>query len=131
MHKDARTFSIADATLLIAGLAAGFGLLRATAPDIPPDRLWNSIAYPKDGWSLWHVFGICVEGGPLLLFPLVAGWTPACLLVQVNRPRAPWRRLRRQPGFVACLIATFVVLTSLVVATACVTSTTRCQSISL
>jgi hypothetical protein len=41
-------------------------------------------------------------------------------LLQVLGPRPQWRRLRQQPGFVACLIAAIVVTLTLTVAQSCI-----------
>jgi hypothetical protein len=111
-----RRFSISDVLVLIAGLAAGLALVRAASPELTPGQLRDAFLSPRGGWTLWHAFGLTLELGVILLIPFVAGWTPACLLLQLARPRPPWRRLRRQPGFVACLIATAFVIATLAVA---------------
>jgi hypothetical protein len=104
-----RRFSIADALILIAGLAGGLGLIRMTGPGFSPGQLWDALVHPREGWSAWYAFGLATEISAIFGIPLVAGATPACLLVQVVAPRPRWRRLARQPGFIACLIATAVV----------------------
>lgn len=109
-----RGFAIADGLIAIAGLAAGFGLIRAGAPDLTPGQVWDALANPPDGWSPWHAFAVTLELSAFLFAPAVAGWTPACLLLQWIRPRPRWRRLARQPGFVACLIGTGTLATGLV-----------------
>jgi hypothetical protein len=48
--------------------------------------------------------------------PLLAGWTPVCLIVQLTGPRLAWRRFRRQPGFVASLVATAVIVVTITAA---------------
>jgi hypothetical protein len=114
-----RRFAIRDVLVLIAGLAAGLALARATSPEITAGQLRDAFLSPRGGWTLWHAFGLTLELGVILFLPFVAGWTPACLLLQLVGPRPPWRRLRRRPGFVACLIATAFVFVTLAVAAVC------------
>jgi hypothetical protein len=47
--------------------------------------------------------------GEVFAIPFLADWTPICLIVQLT-DRPEWRRLRRQPGFVACLLATAIIV---------------------
>jgi hypothetical protein len=106
---EARRFGIADGLILIAGVAAGLGCFRALAPDITPQQIWDALVRPKQGWSLWYAFGLSSELGVSIGIPFLTAWTPTCLIVQFTKPRASWRRLCRQPGFVASLIATTVI----------------------
>ncbi len=114
-----RRFGIADGWIVIAAVAAGMGLVRATNPYITPSQVWAHVFRPHADWSFWDACGVGLEIGATLVAPFVAAWTPACLWLQVKRPRPPWRRLRRSPGFVACLIATTVIFTALVAASTC------------
>jgi hypothetical protein len=104
--------------ILVAGLAAGMALVRMSTPDISPGQLREAILHPKGGWSFWYAIEITLELGTIFAIPFMAAWTPACLLVQLSKPR--WRRLRRQPGFVACLIATAVSIVTLAGASTCI-----------
>ena len=64
------------------------------------------------GTTVALVCGMSVPTGQALTgFPsLDRSWDwRTCLIVQLTRPRASWRRLCRQPGFVGCLIATTVI----------------------
>ncbi|MHC5539347.1 hypothetical protein ACYOEI_14105 [Singulisphaera rosea] len=110
-----RRYSINDGMILIAGLAAGMGFVRLTTPGISAGQFWavflNELRTPSPGGA----FEFLVETVAMFVVPFVAGWTPACLLLQWARPRPPWRRLRRQPGFVACLIASAIVAATIVV----------------
>jgi hypothetical protein len=116
MNPDApRRFTIADGLILIAGLATGLGLIKRVAPSITPGEIWDALVGPREGWSLWYAVMLAVELGVLLLVPVLAIWTPSCLLLELRQPRPRWRRLRRQPGFVANLIATAVVVLTLAV----------------
>jgi hypothetical protein len=60
-----------------------------------------------------------MELAAIVAIPFVAAWTPACLLVQVTKPRPRWRRLTREPGFAACLIATAVSVSTVLIASTC------------
>src|SRR5262245_13941470 len=108
-----RRVAISDVLVLIAGLAVGLALARATSSEfITAGQLRDAFLSPRGGWTLWYAFALTLEFGTICFIPFMAGWTPACLLLQLAPPRPPWRRLRRRPGFVACLIATaFVVVT--------------------
>jgi hypothetical protein len=113
-----RRFTIIDGLVLIAGLATGLGLVRGMNPDLTPGEVWDALARPDEGWSLRYALLLTLDLGVILYIPFAAGWTPACLLLQLLRPRPRWRRLRRQPGFVSCLIATVVVAVTVAVALA-------------
>jgi hypothetical protein len=94
--------------LLVAGVSAGLASMRALVPSIPADRIWDAFVSPQEGWSLGYAFVLGAELGHVFGIPFMAAWTPVCLIAQLT-DRPPWRRLRRQPGFVACLLATIVV----------------------
>jgi hypothetical protein len=113
-----RRFGIADGLIVVAGLAAGMGLVRITNPGITPGQVRDVFLTPAGGWSLRHAAELILETGVIFVIPFVAAWTPACLLVQVTGSRSRWRRLRRGPGFVACLIASAVILATFAVAAA-------------
>src|SRR5262249_36756626 len=49
------------------------------------------------------------ELSSVFVIPGLVAWTVACLLLRLRRPRPPWRRLSRQPGTMACLIATVAI----------------------
>lgn len=103
--NDHRRFGIADSLILIAGVAAGFALLRGLYSDLDPRDLWTELTAPQEGWSAEHVLGFLLTVGSMLATPLVIAWSPACLAVQLIKPRPRRRRLVRSLGFVACLIA--------------------------
>ncbi len=107
---ESRRFGIADGLILIAGVAAGLGCFRALVPDLTPQKIWDALVRPKQGWSLWYAFELIAELGVFIGIPFLAAWTPTCLVVQFTKPRASWRRLCRQPGFIASLIATTVIV---------------------
>lgn len=101
-----RGFGIGDGLILIAGVAASLALCKALMGDITPQKLWDAFVRPTPGWSLDYAFKLTCELGVMVGIPLLAAWAPTCLILQLRKPRAPWRRLRRQPGFIACAIAT-------------------------
>jgi hypothetical protein len=105
-----RKFGIADGLILIAGIAAGLGCVWSLAPDLTPGQIWNELVHPPHGWSLRFALEASAELSLMAGIPFWAAWTPACLMIQVIPPRARWRRLRRQPGFVACLLASMAIV---------------------
>jgi hypothetical protein len=54
MNAEHRRFAIADALILIAGLAAGLGLVRAVDLDVTLRQIWDSLVRPKEGSSSSH-----------------------------------------------------------------------------
>lgn len=110
--ENSRRFRVADGLILIAGVAVGLASVRALWPDLTPHQIWGAVVHPREAWSVWYALKLSAGLGVCLGIPLLAAWTPTCLIVQLIRPRPSWRRLSRQPGFVACLITTsaFVVM---------------------
>jgi hypothetical protein len=101
-----RKFNVADAMLLIMATAIGIVLVRAIFPNISAmiKSILADLAHPpKQGASAtddaWQV--ALLAGAPLL-----AAWTVALLLSRLGRPRPQLRRMLRQPGAVACAVAT-------------------------
>ena len=115
-----RKVGIADGMILVAGIAAGLGLIRLVSPGITPEVVWGILARPSQGWSFWYAVEIVVELGTLFGIPLLVSWTPACLLIQLLKPRPRWHRLRRRPGFVVCLLPSLVGAIAVVLTAACV-----------
>ena len=60
---ESRRFGIADGLILIAGVAAGLGCFRVLAPDLTPQKIWDALVRPKQGWSLWYAFELIAELG--------------------------------------------------------------------
>ena len=107
-----RRFTLADLSIVIAGLAVALGLMRTIPLRRTVGEVWQLIVRPPFGWSMPYLIELGF-GLAILLALILAGWTPACLALQIRQPRARWRQLRRQPGFVACLVATGVVVVTL------------------
>lgn len=100
----ARRFGIADGLILIAGVGVGLGLVRCVAPSVTPTELWSILVNPPGGWTPEYAIALGAEFCGFFVTPFVAPWTLACLLVQLKSDRPG--RLRRVPGFVACLLPT-------------------------
>ena len=96
------------------GSGRGVGVPQGISPDINPQQVWNAFVRPKETWSPRYALGLFAELSVFLGIPFLVAWTPICLIVQFTRPRASWRRLSRQPGFVACLITTTVIALTIV-----------------
>ena len=76
---------------------------------------------PHDGWTPRYALQISTEMCVLYVTPFLAAWTPACLLVQLQRPRP--RRLRRAPGFLACLLPTLGCVLTIAITWTCLGTT--------
>lgn len=114
-----RRFGIRDGLLVVAGLAAGLALVKATTPhDVSPEKIRDAFLRPEGGWTVGWGLSFALDLCVVFAIPAVVGWTPACLLLQLTGRRPPFRRLRRQPGFVACLVSTVVVAAATCVALA-------------
>ena len=87
--RTGRPFTLADAMTLIAATAVALPLLKAFF------AVWFPTPSPLDRGQRLAVFvGVC---------SIVLGvLTPAILAIRLAKPRPSWRRVRRQPGFVAC-----------------------------
>jgi hypothetical protein len=86
-----RRFTLSDVMILVAATSAGLAANRAV---LPP---WPQAA--GSGTSEIIRFAL------LALLPYLAAWTVALLIIRLRSPRPRFRRLARQPGFVACAIA--------------------------
>ncbi len=101
----ARPFTLMDAMILIA----------ATAVALPGARIMMigiGVASPGESLS-GALIDLCADGdykgaGALLAYLsalVAAAWTVAVIPLRLRRPRPPWRRLGRQPGFIAASAA--------------------------
>jgi hypothetical protein len=103
-----RRFLLSDAIVLVAATAIG---LFVFLPYYPVTWLdWNPPFPPAPkfyGWvgRVWNRL--------VLASPIVMAWTLAILGLRLRRPRPRLRRLLRQPGFVAGLVAAMVLVVRL------------------
>lgn len=87
-----RPFNLIDGMILIAATGVGLALVRAIPKDL--DKIWRETFL---AWSF-------------RTFPVGGMLTLALLVARLRRPRPPFRRLMRQPGFNACCaVALFAV----------------------
>ena len=68
-------------------------------------RVWQYVTTK----TLLTIAQSTTELSSLGAIPSLIGWTLACPLLRLRRLRPPWRRLSRQPGTMACLIATVAI----------------------
>jgi hypothetical protein len=101
-----RKFLVSDAIVLVAATAVGLAVVKPYYAAPTPFR-WTQ-PFPLGtlflGWI--EVIWVCL----VLASPFVVAWTLAILGLRLRRPRAPWRRLVRQPGLVAGLMAALVLV---------------------
>jgi hypothetical protein len=101
-----RKFTVLDALLLIMATTIGLALVRVIFPNISTmiTQILADFAHPSkqgenatsDAWIVALLAGS----------PVLAAWTVALLLARLSRPRPHLRRVLRQPGAVACAVAT-------------------------
>lgn len=105
-----RNLGVADGLIMVAATAAGLATSRMMAPDVTPVAVWGVLSTPPpDGWSIGVIAGMFAELGTILVMPCLVAWSLACLLMRMRGPRPARRRLVRQPGAMACLVAMVVV----------------------
>jgi hypothetical protein len=105
-----RRFGVADGLILVAATAVGLAARRWLAPDLTLQQFSEYVTKPPDGRrSLTFILQLTAELSSFAVIPGLVTWTLACLLLRLRRPRPPWRRLSRQPGTLACLIATVAI----------------------
>jgi hypothetical protein len=92
-----RTFTIADAMVLLAALAAGLYFARARFL-IGSDLFPRTVESIPDVATTWAV----------LLLPGLEVGTVAVALLALRQPRPPLRRMTLRPGFTACWAAAVI-----------------------
>ena len=96
-----RRFTLVDAMILVASVAAGMGWIHGNLDPHSFTALW----YFYRGRS----FASAVKQAMLFVWPMLLAPTLATLVLRVRPPRPPGRRLARQPGLVAGCAATLAV----------------------
>jgi hypothetical protein len=97
-----RQFGLSDLMILVAAAALGLGILRA---DGSGTRLLETakIFMEKRDSPWFHVTRVLLTRIEMVAAPPLLMTTLAVLLMRFRNPRPRWRRLVRQPGFVAGL----------------------------
>lgn len=104
-----RPFQLADALILIGGVAVAFALTR---------RYWdlyfagNLFQTPTPGWSAGVIFNRVLSVVAEIVAQSVAVASVALLAIRLRGPGARRHRLGRQPGSVACAAVTLAILVS-------------------
>ena len=75
----------------------------------PPSSGRNSPGISPEAGDPLAAAGVLAYYLSILPVPFLAAWTPACLAMQLRRPRERWRRRFRGPGLMACLVGSAVV----------------------
>jgi len=105
-----------DAILMVGSAAVGLGLFELAHRT--PFKGWIWIAdrgFPDlQNWSTMEALVTCSEI-TVFLMPVVAPWTCLRILPRMRSRRPSWRRICRQPGMAACLVAVFAWLWTFVV----------------
>jgi hypothetical protein len=109
-----RNFRLDDGLILVAATAVGLAASRAIIPEeLTLQGVWAGANNPPQGiWTPMFIAQSTAELASIAVIPSLAVWTPTCLLMGLRGPRPPWRRLSRQPGMMACLIATLAMVLS-------------------
>jgi len=106
-----RPLGLVDALILVASIAPGLLLVRFANPTIDWDyylhRVWFS---PAEQGYTWLAKLDAARELMVVLVPCWVSVTLAVLGLHFRRPRPPWRRLTRSPGFVACVAVALVVM---------------------
>ena len=90
-----RPFTIGDAMVLIAALAAGFAWTAAAWKQFQPGEFYS----PHPWGRAWQTIILANVG----VLPCLLALTVGTFVVRVRQPRPPWRWVARQPGTTACL----------------------------
>jgi hypothetical protein len=101
-----RRFQLSDAIVLVAATAVGFAVVRPYYTTM--NLLDGSPPIPSAGRFSGWIRG--VWGCLVLAAPIVMAWTLAILVLRLRAPRDRFRRLIRQPGLVAGVIAALVLI---------------------
>ena len=106
--RERRTITLFDLMMVVAATAIGLSLVQfgwhAKSPAAgfstwPVSAKYSDGGYPSTRW----VVPIAGRVGPFL--PCLVAWTGAFLVIRLRGPRPRRRRLLRQPGLVAAVVA--------------------------
>jgi hypothetical protein len=92
-----RRITLLDLLILVAATAVGLALLRVCMSVLTTETLSNQPG------ALIRSYIIRAESYAVAL---LAPWSVALLVLSLRRPRLPFARLARGPGFIACAAAT-------------------------
>jgi hypothetical protein len=101
-----RKFLVSDAIVLVAATAVGLAVVKPYYAAMTPLRWTPPFPFGARFLGWIEVIWVCL----VLASPFVMAWTLGILGLRLRRPRAPWRRLVRQPGLVAGLMAALVLV---------------------
>ena len=103
-----RRMSLLDAILMVGSAAVGLGLFELSHRTLFKGLIWIADrGFPNiQSWSTLEALVTCSDITVFLL-PVIIPWTFLLILLRMQSPRPSWRRIWRQPGMAACLVAVF------------------------
>jgi ABC-type Fe3+ transport system permease subunit len=103
-----RRMSLLDAILMVGSAAVGLGLFELSHRTLFKGLIWIADrGFPNiQSWSTLEALVTCSDITVFLL-PVIIPWTFLLILLRMRSPRPSWRRIWRQPGMAACLVAVF------------------------
>lgn len=110
-----RPFTLLDAMILIAAVAVGLVIVRATWPDwdfVLRHEVKGAIASSSRHGALGTRLFLGVQHFIHMALPMLAALSAAALCLRLRPPRPTTRRLVREPGYLASAIACLLVLLS-------------------
>jgi hypothetical protein len=96
-----RRFALVDTMILVAALSVGSLAVRATLPTLDSMQ-FNLSRAQSPGMRRF----LALKIGLSAFIPYLAALTPAMLILRLRQPRPTLRHVGRQPGMVACTVAT-------------------------
>jgi hypothetical protein len=103
-----RRMSLLEAILMVGSAAVGLGLFELSHRTLFKGLIWIADrGFPNiQSWSTLEALVTCSDITVFLL-PVIIPWTFLLILLRMRSPRPSWRRIWRQPGMAACLVAVF------------------------
>jgi hypothetical protein len=100
--------SLLEAILMVGSAAVGLGLFELSHRTLFKGLIWIADrGFPNiQSWSTLEALVTCSDITVFLL-PVIIPWTFLLILLRMRSPRPSWRRIWRQPGMAACLVAVF------------------------